>query len=118
MPEHPRWKNMLYDWELRPWAKWETITGHPVSSAWDVMYYNRDLDQYRLAKYLMTPESIDKAVGLALWDSKMEYEHGQITGWYQTGWTPGVWIVLSSGEIEIVPGSVSRRPVRLEPNGS
>lgn len=128
-----------YDLALRVWERIGYVSDREGSP---FVYYNPGLNEYRLDRYLITEEKLtemttggwwlidkEKAIPVVEAGGKLtDISFGEIIGcktegviqndrgeWQGLG-TPGYWIVLNNGQIDIVPGSVSRKPIRVVVN--
>lgn len=122
-----------YDLALREWDQ-ECLVSDQSDS--DYLYYSYSLNEYRLGKYLLTIDQLTgytighilvdmprlretgAAKGIVDREDYLDCSLGEIIGvrteeLLGNVWRPGHWIVLNLGEVEIVPGSVSTKPIMV-----
>lgn len=128
-----------YDLALREWERYGLVSDREGSP---YVYYHGGLNEWRLDKYLITEEYLAKTT-LGGWhlidsadirrlaidsiytrESTLSVSKGEIIGVKTEGLhevadgvfarTPGYWIVLNLGQIEIVPGSNTLKPITVD----
>lgn len=118
-----------YDLALREWERYGLVSDREDSP---FIYYHVDLNEWRLDRYLVTVEQLEIMTqgGWHLFErdasaNSGQRDMGEIIGlrtesdliddgsFYVGPRTPGYWIVSSSGQIEIVPGAETRKPITV-----
>lgn len=121
----------MYDLALREWERIGYVSDRPDSP---FVYYHLPLNEWRLDRYLVTLGQLSTMTegGWHLFESDQKANSGwrdlgEIIGCKTEGVeygdfqvevrrTPGYWIVLNLGQIDIYPGSVSRKPITVDTN--
>lgn len=116
-----------YDLALREWERVGYVSDREGSP---FVYYHSGLNEFRLDRYLVTEAQLTIMTedGWHLFERDASAasgarDVGEIIGCKTESWltppdeparmTPGYWIVLSSGQIEIVPGAETRKPITV-----